>query len=116
MFAAVLLSAVFLFFCPMTAPSVPWLVVDRSLIQVCITQLLCQPLIMDYVKQGSRGKASSIQYIGHMIGETFAIGVIFELSARYGQNQNQAFLIGAAIVAVLSIPVLFLVKNPTISS
>ena len=37
MFAAVLFSAVFLFFCPMTAPSVAWLIIDRSLIQVCIT-------------------------------------------------------------------------------
>ena len=49
-FVAILGSAVFIALCPYTAPSLAWLATDRSIIQICVTVMMCHPLTMDYVK------------------------------------------------------------------
>eukprot|EP00353_Schmidingerella_taraikaensis_P010787 CAMPEP_0185572686 /NCGR_PEP_ID=MMETSP0434-20130131/4568_1 /TAXON_ID=626734 ORGANISM="Favella taraikaensis, Strain Fe Narragansett Bay" /NCGR_SAMPLE_ID=MMETSP0434 /ASSEMBLY_ACC=CAM_ASM_000379 /LENGTH=134 /DNA_ID=CAMNT_0028188649 /DNA_START=50 /DNA_END=454 /DNA_ORIENTATION=+ len=47
---AVVFGALFLSLCPHTAPNETLLTLDRACIQICLTQLMCHPLIMDYVK------------------------------------------------------------------
>ena len=37
---------------------------------------------MDYVKQESRGKAAAVQNLGNLIGETFAMSVLFGYSKK----------------------------------
>ena len=39
---------------------------------------------MDYVKQESRGKAAAFQNLGNLIGETFAMTVLFGFSKGEG--------------------------------
>lgn len=73
---------------------------------------MCHPLIMDYVKQESRGKGAALQNLGNLVGEAFAIAVLFGISKKEGRSQNEAFAIAAAIVAALSLPVFCLVRDP----
>ena len=39
---------------------------------------------MDYVKKDSRGKAAALQNLGNLVGEAFAISVLFGYSKREG--------------------------------
>lgn len=57
---SVILGALFVFILPETAPSMALLILNRVLIMITQTQLDCNPLIADYVKQASRGKAAAM--------------------------------------------------------
>ena len=54
---SVALAALTMGICPQTAPSITLLTIDRVLLGIFQTQLTGNPLIMDYIKQESRGKA-----------------------------------------------------------
>jgi len=58
-FASGIFAALFLVLCPYTAPSEMALTLLRCCIQICLATLMCHPLIMDYVRQESRGKAAA---------------------------------------------------------
>ena len=57
---SVILGALLIFNLPETAPSMALLALNRVLIMITQTQLDCNPLVADYVKQASRGKAAAI--------------------------------------------------------
>ena len=59
-FFAGIMGAFLLFLCPHSAPSIVWLTLIRACIQMCMSTMLSHPLIMDYVKKDSRGKAAAI--------------------------------------------------------
>ena len=69
--------AVLLYLLPRTAPSVPYLVVIRSLLQLCYVSAVSHPLIIDYIKKESRGKAVALSTLGGLIGEVFGMAVLF---------------------------------------
>lgn len=79
-----ILGALFLLTTPHTAPSVMWLTVVRCLIMICQITLQCSPLVMDYIKEDSRGKGVALQAIGNFIGESFAMAVMFGYSKQEG--------------------------------
>ena len=76
------LGALCLFLTPQTAPSIALLTLVRAFLQICGATLGSHPLIMDYVKQESRGKAAAVQNLGNLIGETFAMSVLFGYSKK----------------------------------
>ena len=110
-FLAVVFGCLFLMLCPFTAPSEWLLTLDRALIQMCLIQLSAHPLILDYIKQESRGKGAALQNLGHLVGEAFAMSVLFGISKREDVDQIEAFAYAAAIVACLGLPILCLVTN-----
>ena len=67
---------------------------------------------MDYVKKESRGKAAAFQNLGNLLGETFAMLVLFGISKETGMNT--AFCIAAIVTGSLSFLTLCFVRNPTI--
>ena len=113
-FTAAIVASFFLLLCPHTAPSLFWLTFVRAAIQMALATIGSHPLIMDYVKKESRGKAAALQNLGNLLGETFAMSVLFSISKQEGVSQNEAFTIASVIVGVLSLVILFIVRNPTI--
>lgn len=113
-FMAVVIGAFFLFLSPHTSPSIMWLTFCRASIQISLATIGSHPLIMDYIKQESRGKAAAIQNMGNLIGETFAMSVLFGYSKREDVSQTKAFCVAAIIIGVLSLFILCLVRNPKI--
>jgi len=59
-----LLTAVVFFFIPYTSPSFAMLALMRCLIGVSMAAPLAHPLINDYVRKGSRGKAIALNGLG----------------------------------------------------
>ena len=52
--------------------------------------------------------------MGNLIGETFAMSVLFGYSKREDVSQTKAFCVAAIIIGVLSLFILCLVRNPKI--
>ena len=71
---------------------------------------------MDYIKKESRGKAVALQNLGNLLGETFAMSVLFGFSKKESVSQNEAFLMAAITVGVLSLGLLCIVKNREIKA
>ena len=69
---------------------------------------------MDYIKQESRGKAVALQNLGNLLGETFAMSVLFSFSKKETVSQNLAFSMAAITVGVMSLGVLCIVTNRAI--
>ena len=78
---ALLGSILLTFLIPHTAPSFPWLCFVRSLIGLCNTILMGSPLIADYVKKESRGRAVALATVGMLVGEVFSVVVLVNLTA-----------------------------------
>lgn len=115
-FTAAVIAAICLFVCPHTAPSLFWLTFVRAVIQMALATIGSHPMIMDYVKKESRGKAAALQNLGNLLGETFAMSVLFSISKKEGVSQNEAFSIAALMLGVLSLVTLLIVRDPTIQS
>lgn len=98
-----------LFLLPRTAPNVPFLVCVRALIQLFGSICLSHPLIMDYVKKESRGKAIALASLGVMSGEVFGMAVLFGYSKQ--MEANQAFFITSIVIFVMAIPFVYIVTD-----
>lgn len=60
-------------------PSIQWLIVNRALASVAYQYLHSHPLIIDYIKSPSRGKATSFQAVGSGLGEFIAMTVMLSI-------------------------------------
>ena len=77
--------------------------------------LMGNPLIMDYIKKYSRGRASALQEMGRLIGELIGFFVIFGIY-RSGGDVGGAFLVISIIVFCVGVFVsCLLVKEKKIS-
>jgi sugar phosphate permease len=72
--------------------------------------LHAHPLVIDYIKSESRGKATAAQNIGNLIGEAFAMIVLIQIQISLSIKAS-VWIVGT-IVASLSFGVLFLVSEP----
>ena len=97
---------------PYTAPNYPLLVFVKSLTYVLGSVVDAHPLIPDYVKSESRGRAVAIALVGTVTGEVFAMTVFIGLSINMGLDQS--FLFVAFICAMLTCVIPFIVREPTI--
>ena len=66
-----------LFFLPRSAPNVPALVTIRATIQLFLSTIISHPLVIDYVKKESRGRAIALTALGVLVGELFGVAVLF---------------------------------------
>ena len=105
------LTTAMLFVClPYTAPNLNHLIAVRCAIGVTMSAPLANPLVPDYVKRSSRGRAIALNGIGFVIGEVFSMGVLFNLTKS--MSYRDAFLIAAGLIFAFSIFFLISVKDP----
>lgn len=71
---------------PQAAPDLSMLIVLRTIQSTFCVLLISNPLIADYIKKDSRGKAISIVAIGMGLGEAFSMTVLFGLSVNMPLN------------------------------
>ena len=71
---------------PYTAPNYPLLVFVKSLTFLLGSIVDAHPLIPDYIKSESRGKAVAIALLGSIMGEVFAMTVFIGLSINMDLN------------------------------
>ena len=76
-----------------------------------MTQMHGAPLIMDYIKHESRGKATALNSLGHLLGESFAMAVLFSISTNGRFTEAESFAINACIIACMGAPLYCLVRN-----
>ena len=96
-----LLGALFLALCPHTSPSEAWLTVVRCLIMICNTQLNVSPLVLDFIKQQSRGKAIALCGAAILLGEFFQSSVLFGISKNENLSMDASYAISASIIACI---------------
>ena len=104
--------AIALLVVPYSAPSIIFLSALRTIFGLGIAQIGAHPLIMDSIKKESRGKASALNALGALLGEAFAMVVLFGYSKRDGVTQEEAFRFAAIFLLALAIITLFVVKEP----
>ena len=108
------LQSIGCFLIPRTAPSIELFTVVRAFTQMLGVSLLSHPLVNDYVKKESRGKAVAIIGFGTLAGEAFAIVVLFGFTKR--MEITQAFNITSFILLVMSLFALYCVTEPVIKA
>lgn len=91
-------------------PTINWLIVNRIGLTLAMQFLHAHPLVIDYIKSESRGKATAAQNIGNLIGEAFAMIVLIQIQISLSIKAS-VWIVGT-IVASLSFGVLFLVSEP----
>jgi MFS family permease len=60
-------------------PSIALLIVSKAGVRVALQYLHSHPLIIDYIKSESRGKATSLQALGNGVGELIAMSVFVSI-------------------------------------
>eukprot|EP00347_Sterkiella_histriomuscorum_P013627 403363997 len=74
----------------------PGILICRSIVQIGLSGPASTPLVADYVKQSSRGKASA--YVGLLAG----IGVIFGIFVMFGSTKHLPYTYSYAIEAIFT--------------
>ena len=105
-------SAGLLYLLPRTAPSIVYLVVDRALLQSVLVSAISHPLLIDYVKKESRGKAIALTTLGGMVGEALGMAVLFGCTKEL--EPKHAFFIASLVIFGVSLPFMCIVKEPVI--
>lgn len=60
-------------------PTINLLIVNRAGVQVAFQYLHSHPLVIDYIKSESRGKATALQALGNGVGEGFGMLVLLTI-------------------------------------
>lgn len=76
-FLSFIFSAAIMVAFPYSSPDMDMLVTLRCLLGVTMCAPMAHPLIPDYIKRDSRGKAIAVSGVGLVLGEVFSIGVLF---------------------------------------
>lgn len=105
-----LLSAIVYFILPHSAPNYTLLLVMRCLIAITMSAPISHPLIADYVKRSSRGKAIALAGVGIVLGEVFSMGILFNLTKS--MSYYDAFAIASGLIFAFTIFFMFSLKEP----
>lgn len=105
-----ILSAGVYFIFPYSAPNYNILMFFRILIAITMSAPISHPLIADYVKRNSRGKAIALAGVGIVFGEVFSMGILFNFTKS--MNYYDAFAIAAVLIFLFSIFFLFALREP----
>ena len=97
---------------PYTAPNYPLLVFVKSLTFLLGSIVDAHPLIPDYVKSESRGKAVAIALLGSITGEVVAMTVFIGLSIH--MSLDRSFLFVAFVCGILTCTIPCIVREPDI--
>jgi hypothetical protein len=75
---------------------------------------ISNPLIPDYIKRSSRGKAVALNGIGFVFGEVMSMGILFNLTKT--MSYFSAFAITSGLIFMFSIYFLVAVRDPLMIS
>ena len=103
-------TAICYFLLPHAKPNFWMLVGLRCAIGVTMAGPVSHPLINDYVRKNSRGKAIALNGLGQVFGEVVAMGVLLNLSKD--MTYEAAFGMTGAIIFGCSIYLYIFVENP----
>lgn len=83
LFFSTIISSLFMILIPYAAPDVyPTLILIRMGLAGSFQAANCHPLVTDYVKKSSRGKATAFLALGFIVGDLITFGVLFNLPKR----------------------------------
>lgn len=99
---------------PYTKPYIWLLTVLRCLLGVAMAGPVAHPLINDYIRKNSRGKAIALNGLGGVFGEVVAMGVLLELSKN--MNYENAFALTGSVILCFGAYFWFFVKNPNMQN
>lgn len=99
---------------PRTKPHFWLLAAVRCAIGVTMAGPISHPLINDYVRKNSRGKAIALNGLGQVFGEVMAMGVLLNLSKE--MKYEEAFAMTASIIFVFAVFFFIFIKNPNLNS
>lgn len=106
-------SAVYIWV-PYTAPDYTELIICRVILGITMAAPTAHPLIPDYIKRSSRGKAIALNGVGIVVGEVFSMGILFNLTKS--MKFVDAFKVAGGLLCAFSIFFLLFVKDPKIVS
>ena len=84
---------------PFTLPSIWWLCVARFILGIAVQVQMGNPLINDYVHESTRGKATVWQQSGYILGELFAMAILFNFTKTY--DPRISFAIASIVILVI---------------
>jgi MFS family permease len=102
-----ILIATGLVFVPISAPNIFFVSLSRGCMGVGIQIQISNPMINDYVVKETRGKAFLLNGMGYVLGETFAMAILFNLTRNL--DPKFSFALVAAVIGGLGILVLFVI-------
>lgn len=105
-------TAIIYIILPYTKPYFSLLALMRCLIGVTMAGPISHPLINDYVRKSSRGKAIALNGLGQVFGEVLAMGVLLNLSKD--MTYEASFLMTGIIIFGWSIFFFIFIKNPNL--
>jgi len=97
---------------PYTKPYFWFLALMRCAIGVTMAGPISHPLINDYVRKNSRGKAIALNGLGSVFGEVFAMGILLKLSKTL--TYESAFTLTGSIIIAWGIYFSIFIKNPNL--
>lgn len=114
LFISFFLTSILYYLIPYTAPNYNYLIIVRCLIGVTMAAPISHPLVADYVKIDSRGKATALIGCGMVLGEVTTMGVIF----NYTKNMTffKAFKTVSLIILGFSFYYLIFIKDPNMKN
>ena len=104
------LMCIFIALIPWTAPSIVALGIMRACLMLSMAFFHSNPLLIDYVKKESRGKATALQGLGNVFGEAVAIQVFFRFTKDW--DATSAFGGVAVALAISCFFTMFLISEP----
>jgi len=114
MFFSYTLTAGVYFLFPYSAPNLNLLILLRCLIGFTMSAPLAHPLVADYIKRSSRGKAIALAGVGMVFGEVLSMGVLFNLTKS--MNYFDAFSLASAIIFMFSVFFYVSIVDPDMDS
>jgi MFS family permease len=102
-------NAAVLYFIPYTSPSLLQLQMCLILVRICLSVIHANPLIVDYIKKDSRGKAIAFTNMGIVVGEFFSMGLMLSLTIE--MSYEKAFLTASVIMGLLVLPLFCIVRE-----
>ena len=100
------------YYYPRVAPQMSHLITLRVFLALANTIIIGTPLISDYIKQESRGKAIAVQSVSIGLSNVFATLVLVPLTID--MDFDDAFAVSTIVLACAAFPVLFMVREPVI--
>lgn len=104
-----LATGLIFFLIPHTKPYFWLLAIMRCAIGITMSGPVAHPLINDYVRKNSRGKAIAINGLGAVFGEVIAMAVLLKLSKQ--MSYEKAFALTGSIIIGCGIFFSIIVKN-----
>lgn len=96
---------------PYSSPNMDYLLALRCLLGVTMCAPMAHPLIPDYIKRNSRGKAIAVNGVGFVLGEVFSIGVLFNMTKS--MSYYNAFLVAGSVIAFFGFFLFLVIKDPS---